>query len=246
MLGFESTMSVAVPLSVNVLMREPGIWRRRWCPASAPGNKDGVASQPSSPRRAVSGAVRGNGESPQTFTRRKITADAFNSYGTSETLGPLFLLEARFVPTSLNGNIGGGKEEEDASFASAQGHIEERGTPSTQDASTSLQPEGGSVPSSNQVDNELARIVPASYEVPLESPLTITSVNAAPEKKPPRPTLDAFMHAERYNKQPDSDVQSVQSVTSALTASTATISQRRILQAKPHPVSYTHLRAHET
>ena len=237
MLGFESIMSVVVPLGVNVLMREPGMWRRRWCPASAPG-KDGAASQPSSPRRAVSGAVRGNGESPQTFARRKIAANAFNSYGTSEALGPLFLLEARFVPTSLNGDIGGDKEEEDASFASAQGHIEERGTQSTQDASTSLQPESGSVPSSKQVasyeDNELSRIVPASYEVPLESPLTITSVTAAPEMKPSRPTLDAFMHAERYNKHPDSDVQSVQSVTSALTGSTATISQRRILRAKPH------------
>ena len=60
MLGFESTMSVSVPLSVGVLMREPEIWRRRWCPTLVAG-KDGAA-QPSSPRRFVSGAVRGNGE----------------------------------------------------------------------------------------------------------------------------------------------------------------------------------------
>ena len=220
MLGFESTMSVSVPLSVGVLMREPGMWRRRWCPALAAG-KD-VAAQPSSPRRTVSGAVRGYGESPQSFARRKITGEAFDAYGTAETPGPLFLLEARFVPTSLNNVAGGNKEEDDSDFASAHGTLEEKGTPSTQEASASLEPDGGSAPRPNQ-----AALPPNGTT--LESPLTITSV-AAPTAKPPRPTLDAFMHSQQY-KHADSDVQSV---TSALTASTATKSQRRILQAKPH------------
>ena len=231
MLGFESTMSVSVPLSVGVLMKEPGIWRRRWCPALAAG-KDGAA-QPSSPRRTVSGAVRGNGESPQSFARRKITAEAFDAYGTAEDPGPLFLLEARFVPTSLNNGASGHKEEGESDFASAHGNLEEKGTPSTQEASASLHPDGGSAPSSNQVigqeSDAVSKAAVPPHGMALESPLTITSV-AAPTAKPPRPTLDAFMQAEQY-KHADSDVQSV---TSALTASTATKSQRRILQAKPH------------
>ena len=231
MLGFESTLSVSVPLSVGVLMREPGIWRRRWCPALAAG-KDGAA-QPSSPRRTVSGAVRSNGESPQSFARRKITAEAFDLYGTAEVPGPLFLLEARFVPTSFNNGVGGQKEEDDSDFASAHGTLEEKGTPSTQETSASLQPDGGSVPRSNQVigqeSDAVSKAAVPPHGMALESPLTITSV-AAPTVKPPRPTLDAFMQAEQY-KHADSDVQSV---TSALTVSTATKSQRRILQAKPH------------
>ena len=232
MLGFESTMSVSVPLSVGVLMREPGIWRRRWCPALAAG-KDGAA-QPSSPRRTVSGAVRGNGESPQSFARRKITAEAFYAYGTAEALGPLFLLEARFVPTSLNNGKEGNKEEDDSDFASAHGNLDDKGIPSRQEASASFQPDGDSVPSSNHIigeeSNAVSKATLPTHGMTLESPLTITSI-AAPVAKPPRPTLDAFMQAEEYKHHADSDVQSV---TSALTASTATKSQRRILQAKPH------------
>jgi len=233
MLGFEKTLSVAVPLSVGVLMREPGIWRRRWCPSLPP--EKGVAPQPSSPRRVVSGGIGGDGASVQASTRRRFSTDAFNDYGTAETLGPLLLLEARFAPASL-GRSADDYEDDKEELENETISTTLRGeSPSTED--TSLQPLVGSAPGVNRArldsgtsDATTSSFVDATaHQMPRDAPLSITSVEAPSESN--GPTLDAFMKSETELVEPELDSQSV---TSALTASTAAKSQRRLLQAKPH------------
>lgn len=232
LLGFEKTLSVVVPLSVGVLMREPGIWRRRWCPALPP--EKGGAPQPSTPRRVVSGGIGGDGASAQASARRKFSTDAFNDYGTAETLGPLLLLEARFVPASL-GRSDDYDEDDKEELENETISTTVRGeSPSTED--TSLQPLVVSAPGANRVPLDSVKSVAtissfvdaSAHEMPRDTPLSITRVEAPSESE--GPTLDAFMKSET-ELEPDLDSQSV---TSALTASTAAKSQRRLLRAKPH------------
>ena len=94
----EQSICRVVPLSVGVLMRSPGIYRRRWCPTISH-TPDEVPVHSSSPRRALSGSKVGVGQTLGLVSQND-SRHYFDSYqsGCGE---PLVLVEACFIPEAL-------------------------------------------------------------------------------------------------------------------------------------------------